>query len=566
MKQSIRNALPIVAAAYGEQFGVKVVLQGNRAHTDGKCIVLPALPDDFQHHDAVWGLLGHEAGHIRYSDSDAIKDLGGRPLVKTLTNIFEDGRIERQMLNRYPGMKSTFEAMTQYMVNNGLYEFSENDPVSVFTTFVIAETESRMVGLSSIESIRNDAGSCFDRHFSRGVSTRLEVILRRLGGMSSSSDARALAELVVKMLQEEQERQEDQDEGNGQSDESDSGQGQQSDEGSGEDAGGSPSGQQSGSQRGSDDAQNGGTDAGGSQERSTVDDLSVIDQLLSAGEGELPRSGTDALSAHLRDLSTSAHSSVKPVLYADDIDDDSAFGSVLLKEVQATSMGLQAQLRGLIQASSFVGQREVRAGRRVNGNKLSRVLVGDTRIFRRHAPRKHPNTAVHMLLDMSGSMCNARGSATRDPFVVAREAALALALALDGINGVNPAVTAFQGGGAKVHSIIKHGEKPQAMAGKFSVRPSGSTPMAEAVWYAAYQLLRTKEDRKILLLVTDGEPDDEAATRHVVDLCIEGDVEVYGIGIGTKAVERFSQPSIVIADVQDLRSTLFTLIAQKLAA
>ena len=47
MNHPLKNALPIVAAAYGEKFGVKVLIQGQDAFTDGERIVIPtANPDD----------------------------------------------------------------------------------------------------------------------------------------------------------------------------------------------------------------------------------------------------------------------------------------------------------------------------------------------------------------------------------------------------------------------------------------------------------------------------------------------------------------------------------------
>jgi hypothetical protein len=42
-QSALERALPIVAAAYGEQFGVRVVLSGSDAMTDGKTIVLPYI-------------------------------------------------------------------------------------------------------------------------------------------------------------------------------------------------------------------------------------------------------------------------------------------------------------------------------------------------------------------------------------------------------------------------------------------------------------------------------------------------------------------------------------------
>lgn len=69
---------------------------------------------------------------------------------------------------------------------------------------------------------------------------------------------------------------------------------------------------------------------------------------------------------------------------------------------------------------------------------LHRVAVGDSRVFARKEQRVAPNTAIHLLVDLSGSMVGGKDG-------VALEAAMALALALEPITGVSRAVTAFPG-------------------------------------------------------------------------------------------------------------------------
>ena len=43
---TLSNALPIVAAAYGRKFGVSIQIGGDTAGTDGQVIHIPAIPDD----------------------------------------------------------------------------------------------------------------------------------------------------------------------------------------------------------------------------------------------------------------------------------------------------------------------------------------------------------------------------------------------------------------------------------------------------------------------------------------------------------------------------------------
>ena len=63
-------------------------------------------------------------------------------------------------------------------------------------------------------------------------------------------------------------------------------------------------------------------------------------------------------------------------------------------------------------------------------------MVSDARVFEQRTERQAPNSAVHVLLDMSGSMGLAGGD-------LAVRSSLGLVLGLEGIGGVNSALTVF---------------------------------------------------------------------------------------------------------------------------
>ncbi|HCU4631577.1 VWA domain-containing protein, partial [Klebsiella pneumoniae] len=167
---------------------------------------------------------------------------------------------------------------------------------------------------------------------------------------------------------------------------------------------------------------------------------------------------------------------------------------------------------------------------------------------------------------MSSSMAYkaANGKERQD---IAREASLAISMALEAIPGVNPAVTFFGGNrNQPVFSVVKHGDTVQNRAGRFGFKATGGTPMAEAMWYAAFELTKTREERKMLIVVTDGQPQSAPACRSVIDLCERSDVEVIGIGVETTAVSGLFQKNIVIDDAAALQRTLFKLMERSLTA
>ena len=103
MYHTLRNALPIVAAALGRKFGVEVGVGGHEARTDGRHIQIPAVPDDPGSRDLAWGYLAHEAAHVRYTDF-AVYEQATRegPLQGILQNRIEDVRIQLERPDDHP--------------------------------------------------------------------------------------------------------------------------------------------------------------------------------------------------------------------------------------------------------------------------------------------------------------------------------------------------------------------------------------------------------------------------------------------------------------------------------
>ena len=102
LQTALERALPIVAAAYGEQFGVNVVLSGTDAYTDGETIYLPLLNAMSELREVLFGYLAHEAAHVRSSDFNTLKKCKS-PMEKSCTNLIEDIRIERLIQEVFPG-------------------------------------------------------------------------------------------------------------------------------------------------------------------------------------------------------------------------------------------------------------------------------------------------------------------------------------------------------------------------------------------------------------------------------------------------------------------------------
>jgi Mg-chelatase subunit ChlD len=160
---------------------------------------------------------------------------------------------------------------------------------------------------------------------------------------------------------------------------------------------------------------------------------------------------------------------------------------------------------------------------------------------------------------MNAKLLDPQGQTSGTRLAVTLSASLALALALEGVPGVNPGITAFPGQEAdSVYRILDYGQRVTSRASAFTLTASGGTPMTEAIWFGAAALLRCREPRKVLLVLTDGQPDELASTLDILQRCRESGIETVGIGLGLEVSHLFPK-ALRIHALTELRTQLFEL-------
>jgi len=103
-----------LARTLTEQFGVEVICQGENAYTNGKVIVLPSLPEPMSTplERMLVGFLDHEMGHVAFSDFEVAGGFARQhPGYEGLLNVVEDARVERESMQRWPGVRANLDAM-----------------------------------------------------------------------------------------------------------------------------------------------------------------------------------------------------------------------------------------------------------------------------------------------------------------------------------------------------------------------------------------------------------------------------------------------------------------------
>lgn len=596
-RQTLLDALPILAKFLGRKLGVDVVIGAERAQTDGRTIYLPALPAADA---AAWilanGFLDHEGAHLRHTDFDAARP--ATPLGRTLARILEDVRIEAALGRELPGCRDNLARLVDHLVAQGdFWAVPEADwpPVRQVQAYLLYRLRADVLGQTALGSLADRAEALLRQALPAGVMVKLAALAFEVRHVSSTAAAVDLAERIQRMFAAAQAESPPNTTDPGQSqrqgrDEAPDG----SDDPPGSNAGHgderSGQGQGAAGQGGSDrdhppdwspthrqDSDVG--DPNGDPEWTAGDRAPPADSGQGAGHagaGAVLQAilvATDAdqdphwgdLGRHLGErLNARATEAVRTRRAVTMAEPDPApaapAAATLATDVRAASVALRRRLAALVQASRTEARRRGRRGHHLAGRQLYRLICRDPGVFLARDRREAPDTAVLILLDRSGSM--------QRRIAVAQRAALATALALQEIPGCAVAVAAFPGSAAdRVVPLLGFTERASRAAGRFALRAEGGTPLAEALWWAGYALLRRPEARRLLLVVTDGDPADWEATRELIARCRNSGIEAVGLGIqaGRLAQSLFgARDAEDLTDLDQLAPALFRLLERRL--
>ncbi|OAI27906.1 VWA domain-containing protein [Methylomonas koyamae] len=590
--RTLHNAFPIVAAAIGNRFGVKVSVGGNKAETDGQTIWLPAYEgDDADYQDYAWGLLAHEAAHIRYSDFTL--RFGHSVLRRRLCGAIEDVRIEHELAKDFPGTRLTLRTVIEKMIAKGDFVANSIDdhPANIMYSFILKSLRARVLGQSALLPLLEQTEAALKAKFPKGAVTRLKGLLSEVPqGLQSENDCLQLTDRILTMIEQEFEQQRQRHQAQPSADDDTSPEPDDTDQdvetADFDDSNSSDSpddvepdeqlpndtdDESSSESMCNDDANPENPDdepatpsnPQGEDEKNAeiADPMGVLQTLLSAGDGDIEQDMFESLKSALSLAAENVSELLMPSGHEPPMDDRA--GMFLLRKVQSESGKIRAALQGLVQSQTLNRSQHACRGRQMDGKRLHRLPLGETKLFQRKQAKAAPNTAIHLLLDKSESMgyqvTNSQGQPIGSRMPIALEATLALALAFEGIPGVNPGVTAFPGRqDDSVYRLLEHGQRVNARTGAFSLAATGSTPMTEAIWFGAASLLRCWEPRKVLMVMTDGQPNDTLSTLELLQRCRDSGIETVGVGLGLDVSHQFPI-AITINDLSELRAQLFEL-------
>ena len=537
----IIKALPLLASVLGRKYGVQVRIGGDTAFTNGNIIQLPSLPLDGDETliGLIRGYLDHEAAHIRATDFDTLNTANVTPLEKHIWNMLEDHRVENVLSGIYPGCRENFQWLIKHLflpkTEKSKQKAAAPDPALLILDWLLITVRSWDVGELGAE--RDCLRASAEIHYP-GLTHELEPVLRLVPKQCASTQdtfgfACEIANIIRKYAQvmEEQQKQEHSHTGQGTSNalpevESDPSFGQT------------------------------GTPTAPRQALQSLQKLVSTDansDLFPSGVGEqlqqmlsnLGKNGGERVQ-----IAVATPQTTQP-LSPDELNDSRQATTALRTRLQA----LMQSIRSVRNHSAYTGALNIR--------RLHSLATGNAKVFLRKGEKAGVNTAVHILLDASGSM-------NGKPIALADKACFAVASALQAIPGVSVGVTAFpgnpvpdspeqQGHWQTVAPVLLHGQKLHT---RFTMKTGGSTPMDAALWWVLQQLHSMTELRKIVVLISDGEPDDLKLTQTAIRAVKDAGMEVYGIGIHTISIQTLlpGKGSRVINDIAELAPSMFAIL------
>ena len=506
--------MPLVASMLGNKLGVKVVIgSSDTACTNGDTIFLPPLPVDDEGvlYPLVSGFIDHEAAHIRHTDLGVLNGKRLTPVEKYLWNAIEDWRVEHEIIKRYPGCHEHFIWLIRHFFLKDTEEEKAGERESpAFSVLNYVLLTLRSWDVPELFYRCEKEADILEKHWP-GLRSSIDAIMRDIPARCrSTQDSLDFAQDILRLIEQEAQKEQKFTENSQQP----------------------------------------------QQEPQTGGEEQPLQDLLQATEEEMPPSMGKQLSDMISGQCSPKQRKGMSVAVTGKLS-TTELPDTLIMEAQAISRALRTKLQGLLQSQILRRSSPSRHGK-LCGHGLYRIAVHDPRLFMKNEAVTGIDTAVHILLDISGSMTSR--------IELAGAACYSVALALAAIPGISVGVSAFPADykedvAATVYPLLRHGK---CIANSFAAEAHGSTPLTEALWWVLGMLSTRPEHRKVIFVVTDGYPDDPETAKDTITVAQRMGMNVLGIGIDAPAISSIIPCAETITDIRELAPAIFRLLQQPL--
>ena len=566
------RALAMLASIIGRRHGIEVVFDAGvqTAATDGKKIFLPLISDlgNDDHVALIEGLLDHEAMHVRFTDFSVKLGAHG-PVVATLTNLFEDVWGEREQAVVYPGCARNIRKSMQVMIEMGLYkgpdaDISNEAPASILVNWLINGLLARWYGLDELQVFTDQYRVHVDALLGKDLVDEVWTIACKVDGISSTQGSQKLALSIVNLLKKRAKEQPEQgqpeqgqpEQGQPEQVQPQQGQPQQGQPQQGQPQQGQPQqGQPQQDQSEQDQSKQG-------QPGNVPASPSALESILSASADQIAAGdmGTRICAALASEKKGGRASNIDAADLAVEMSGSAGGQMIRLRPRQKVDTVLDERSR-LRQEAAFTASRPIavrlgnrledvlqartdsvvlhkRSGRKLSSRRTPGIALGKLDVFRNEEEGLELDTAVSLLVDASGSMSDNfegyRTGATDEGsrIVSALAVSIAASLALDK-HSIPFEVACF----GQFFVPQKSFDEPfRTLKTTYLAEYLGGTLTGCAVAKATTSLLSRPESRKVLVVITDGDPDNERTSAAMINECRMLGVEIALVFIGNDGV------------------------------
>lgn len=601
------DATRTVVRTLGKNHNLDVVFAGSGAKTNGERVILPAQdPTKMmtkKQYAVGQGFANHETMHNLCTDMPHFtKELArlkssGKKLAMACANAVEDVRIEAEAAKLYPGIPSQISSTADFVSKTFLEEHYAKDPEIVKDFKRIGPVAITWRGRQRLGYDAPYLKKCLDTlspEMLEKVDKWCDLIEKLGGGAKAPGDfdqpashkashrSIQLAETIaneIDEIEEEPEQEEAEGEGDGEGENKD-GEG-----GKGNRSGGKGS--------------SGCAELGGSEPEPYDPDMaSMVTKLLTTGDKP---ENVRPLTTMCDTLQTKASTNSSAGAYLNRTDGHALYAHITSKIGSKTAVMKRKFERALLTASEADYVTSQRSGRLDVRRHGINIVKGRENVYRRKMDGKAVDTAVTILVDISGSMS---GSKMR----LASQVASALAECLDKTS-VRLEILCFNGGlisdafskahVTTYHEIVRgiagsrskekgpgfHRHEPmniwevknfddslrdaRGRLGSMSCMAHGNNPDGDAIIYAAGRLKKQKASKHIMMVLSDGSPAYGAFDGHheytkkcTAYVTSKLGINLVGIGIEDDSVAHYYKNYTVVNDLNDLDKTVIDNVAR----
>lgn len=539
--------------------------------TAQRVIVLPAVPaNDPKATALTLGFLVHEAAHARFTDFEVGQD--APPAQDALHRMIEDFRIERLIQGVLPGAATYLTVAWELLYQDGKVQRPGDAPgASAFTdlaTWLLAFCRCQALGLDAAAEDLAKGRANVVHHIGEELTRACEDVFDACTLCSSTLDTCDRAGDLLRLLgafPKDEEDQPGQDSLNG-----------------GSEPGEGPAASAPAQADGLGDPATGvGGEADDADEQLLADLFGSGQAMQAYLADEAARELSDPMDDGARELlnlvlvqsqqDAAACGQTLRLQVGASIAERSkqsrpGDGAALFARARAATTALRARMQHLLQTLT---ESKVEVGRRGRPlvTQLWRLRTGNANVFEDEEDGPAVDTAVTLLLDVSSSM-QGRPRDEHRPIELTKLAAMAVVHALEGVHGVESAAYAFPGehgnslGVSRVKSF--HQRAQQASSAIAGLVAEGGTPLAQALYAVGPEIAASRRALKVLVVVSDGDPDDREAAKAAIRSAEAAGVEVMGLGI-KQDLSHLIRKSEKVDSPEQLAPALFKLLSQRQA-